>query len=179
MDEVDAVVVGAGVVGLACARTLALQGLQVVVLEATTAYGSGTSSRNSEVVHAGLYYTPGSLKARLCVRGRELLYAYCADRGVAARRCGKLLVATRDADLPQLQQIRQRAAACGVTDLQPLDAAQVQALEPRAAGRGGAVVTVQRHRRQPRPDDRAAGRCAERRCAVRGGQPLRRRAARG
>ena len=130
MDEVDAVVVGAGVVGLACARALALQGLQVLLLETATAYGSGTSSRNSEVVHAGLYYTPGSLKARLCVRGRQLLYAFCAERGVPFKRCGKLLVATREADLPQLQTIRQRAADCGVDDLQPLDAAQVQALEP-------------------------------------------------
>jgi L-2-hydroxyglutarate oxidase LhgO len=130
VDEVDAVVVGAGVVGLAVARALALQGRQVVILEQANAYGTGTSSRNSEVVHAGLYYEPGSLKARLCVQGRELLYAYCAARGVGVRRCGKLLVATRDDDLPKLDAIHARAAACGVADLRPLTRAQALALEP-------------------------------------------------
>ena len=130
MDEVDAVVVGAGVVGLAIARALAQQGLQVVILEQATAFGTGTSSRSSEVVHAGLYYPSGSLKARLCVRGRELLYAYCAERGVGAQRCGKLLVATRDDECAKLDAIRTHAAACGVTDLQPLTRAQALALEP-------------------------------------------------
>ena len=133
LDVVDAVVVGAGVVGLACARALADAGLAVVALEAATAYGTGTSSRNSEVVHAGLYYEPGSLKARLCVRGRELLYAYCAARGVGVRRCGKLLVATRAAETARLDTIRTRAAACGVTDLQPLTRDQALALEPALA----------------------------------------------
>ena len=133
VDAVDAVVVGAGVVGLAVARALALQGLSVVILEAATAHGTGTSSRNSEVVHAGLYYAPGSLKARLCVRGRELLYAYCAERGVEVRRCGKLLVATRKDDVPKLDTIRARAAACGVNDLQPLTRAQALAMEPALA----------------------------------------------
>ncbi|MCA0239743.1 MAG: NAD(P)/FAD-dependent oxidoreductase [Proteobacteria bacterium] len=130
MDEVDVLVIGAGVVGLACARALALQGRAVVIVEAAGQFGSGTSSRNSEVVHAGLYYEPGSLKARLCVRGREMLYDYCAARGVAAQRCGKLLVATRAADVAQLEPIRRRAAACGVHDLQPLDGAALRALEP-------------------------------------------------
>lgn len=130
MDEVDVIVVGAGVVGLATARALALQGHSVVILESATAHGTGTSSRNSEVVHAGLYYAPGSLKARLCVRGRNLLDAYCADRGVGVRRCGKLLVATRDDDMPRLETIRARAIACGVHDLQPLTRAQALALEP-------------------------------------------------
>ena len=130
MDEVDAVVVGAGVVGLAIGRALALQGLQVVILEQATAFGTGTSSRNSEVVHAGLYYPPGSLKARLCVQGKALLYAYCAERGVGIRRCGKLLVATRDDDLHKLDTIRAHASACGVDDLQPLTRAQALALEP-------------------------------------------------
>ncbi len=130
MDEVDVLVIGAGVVGLACARALALQGRSVVIVEAAAQFGSGTSSRNSEVVHAGLYYEPGSLKASLCLRGRELLYAYCAERGVAAQRCGKLLVATREADAPKLDAIRQRAAACGVHDLQPLDGTALRALEP-------------------------------------------------
>ena len=93
-DQVDCVVVGAGVVGLAVARALALQGREVMVLEAADAIGTGTSSRNSEVVHAGLYYPTGSLKALLCVQGRDLLYTYCAEHGVPHRRCGKLLVAT-------------------------------------------------------------------------------------
>ncbi len=130
MDEVDAVVVGAGVVGLAIGRALALRGLQVVILEQATAFGTGTSSRNSEVVHAGLYYPPGSLKALLCVQGRELLYAYCAERGIGVQRCGKLLVATRGDDLPKLDTIRSHAAACGVHDLQPLTRTQALALEP-------------------------------------------------
>ena len=104
-DRVDCVVVGAGVVGLAVARALALQGREVMVLEAANAIGTGTSSRNSEVIHAGLYYPTGSLKARLCVQGRDMLYAYCAERGVAHRRCGKLLVATSPAQLPGLESI--------------------------------------------------------------------------
>ncbi|MBN8510234.1 MAG: FAD-dependent oxidoreductase, partial [Burkholderiales bacterium] len=97
MDSVECVVVGAGVVGLAVARALALAGHEVVVLEAEAAVGTGTSARNSEVIHAGLYYPPGSLKARLCVRGRERLYAYCAARGIGHRRLGKLVVATEPA----------------------------------------------------------------------------------
>lgn len=129
-DSVDAVIVGAGVVGLAITRALALQGLQVVLIEQATAFGTGTSSRNSEVVHAGLYYPAGSLKAELCVRGREQLYAYCTERGVPVQRCGKLLVATRADDLPKLDRIRTHATACGVHDLQPLTQAQAQALEP-------------------------------------------------
>lgn len=130
MDEVDVLVAGAGVVGLASARALALRGLSVVLVEAETAFGTVTSSRNSEVVHAGLYYGAGSLKAELCVRGRGLMYAYCAERGVGVRRCGKLIVATREQDLPKLDTIRAHARACGVHDLQPLTGAQARALEP-------------------------------------------------
>jgi len=130
MESLDTVVVGAGVVGLAVARALALAGHEVVVLEAAAAIGTGTSSRNSEVIHAGLYYPPGSLKARLCVQGRDLLYAYCAAHGVEHRRCGKLIVATDAAQEPGLRALRQRAEACGVHDLQWLDAAQARALEP-------------------------------------------------
>jgi len=130
VDEVDVIVVGAGVVGLAAARALALQGLEVVIVERETTHGTGTSSRNSEVVHAGLYYAPGSLKAKLCVRGRELLYAYCAERHVAVQRCGKLLVATSEAERTQLERIHERARACGVPDLQTLTRAQALALEP-------------------------------------------------
>lgn len=130
MEEVDCVVVGAGVVGLAVARALALAGREVLLLEAAEAIGTGTSSRNSEVIHAGLYYPPGSWKARLCVRGRELLYDYCATHGVAHRRCGKLIVATDASQEPSLRALRERAAACGVHDLEWLDGAQARALEP-------------------------------------------------
>ena len=94
MDQIECVVVGAGVVGLAVARALALAGHEVFVLEAASAIGTGTSSRNSEVIHAGIYYAAGSLKARLCLQGKQQLYAYCAERGIGHKRCGKLLVAT-------------------------------------------------------------------------------------
>ena len=117
MDRVDCLVVGAGVVGLACARALAQAGLEVVITEREGLIGSGVSARNSEVIHAGLYYPRGSLKARLCVRGRHLLYAFCAERGIAHRRCGNLLVATRARDEARLEAIREhgrgtRSTAC-------------------------------------------------------------------
>lgn len=131
MDKVDCVVIGAGVVGLAVARTLALQGREVMVLEALDAIGTGTSSRNSEVIHAGIYYASGSLKARLCVQGKQLLYAYCAERGIAHRRCGKLIVATSKAQVAQLSAIIDRARANGVHDLQLLTREQALALEPQ------------------------------------------------
>ncbi len=136
MDHVEIAVIGAGVVGLAVARELALRGLEVVVIEAAAAIGTGISSRNSEVIHAGLYYPAGSLKARLCVRGKALLYDYCAARGIAHRRCGKLVVATREADLPRLQQLAASGAANGVDDLRLLTRDQALALEPalQAAG---------------------------------------------
>lgn len=130
MERVDVVVIGAGVVGLGVARALAMAGREVVVLEAASAIGTGTSSRNSEVVHAGLYYAPASLKARLCLRGRELLYDYCAARGIGVRRCGKLVVATDVAQERALHALMQRGLACGVHDLQRLDAAEAIALEP-------------------------------------------------
>jgi L-2-hydroxyglutarate oxidase LhgO len=130
MEAVDAVVIGAGVVGLAVARALAQQGHETVVLERSDAIGSATSSRNSEVLHAGLYYPSGSLKARLCVAGREALYAYCESHGVAHRRCGKLLVATSEAQRGRLAEIEAQARRNGVTDLRSLDAAQARALEP-------------------------------------------------
>lgn len=133
MDKVDCVVIGAGVVGLAVARALALQGREVIVLEAADAIGTGTSSRNSEVIHAGIYYTQGSLKARLCVQGKQMLYAYCAERGIAHKRCGKLIVATDVSQIPQLQAIQAKAAANGVGDLEWLTAEQAQALEPNLA----------------------------------------------
>ena len=130
-DIQDCVVVGAGVVGLAVARALALAGHEVLLLEAAAGIGSGISSRNSEVIHAGIYYPPGSLKAGLCVRGKELLYAYCSERGIGHRRCGKLIVASGVEQFAQLQQIEDRARANGVHDLVRLSAAQAQLLEPQ------------------------------------------------
>ena len=130
METVDAVVIGAGVVGLAVARVLALQGFETLLLERADGIGTGTSSRNSEVIHAGIYYATGSLKARLCVNGRQRLYAYCASHGIAHRRCGKLLVATSEAQRAGLAQIQAQAAQNGVDDLQLLDAAAVRAMEP-------------------------------------------------
>ncbi len=130
MDRVDVAVIGAGLVGLATARALALAGREVVILEAEDAIGTHTSSRNSEVIHAGIYYPQGSLKARACVAGRERLYAYCAERGVPHRRCGKLIVATDAAQEEELEGIRRKAHANGVTDVAPVSLAQVHAWEP-------------------------------------------------
>jgi L-2-hydroxyglutarate oxidase LhgO len=129
MDRVDALVIGAGAVGLAVARALAQGGRETIVAEAQTAIGQGVSSRNSEVIHAGLYYTPGSLKARLCVRGKELLYALCASHGVDHRNCGKLVVANSDAEAMALRGLQDRAAANGVP-VQWLEAPEARALEP-------------------------------------------------
>ena len=129
-EQVDTVVIGAGVVGLAVARALALQGREVMVLEAADAFGTGTSARNSEVIHAGIYYPAGSLKARLCVQGKQMLYDYCAERGIAHQRCGKLIVATSADQVDELRAIQQRAAANGVHDLRLLTRAEAQALEP-------------------------------------------------
>jgi L-2-hydroxyglutarate oxidase LhgO len=130
LERVDCVVIGAGVIGLAVARQLAMAGRDVILLEATDCIGSGTSSRNSEVIHAGIYYPKGSLKALLCVQGRDLLYAYCAERGVPYKRCGKLLVATEASQLPKLDEIVAKAQANGVMDLARMSVAEVAALEP-------------------------------------------------
>ncbi|HRL21051.1 MAG TPA: NAD(P)/FAD-dependent oxidoreductase [Alcaligenes sp.] len=129
-NDVDCVVLGAGVVGLAIARELAQQGMDVLLIEQTPGIGNGVSSRNSEVIHGGIYYTPGSLKARLCVQGKEQLYDYCQERHIDHARCGKLIVATDAAQEPALRQLQDNAHACGVHDLQWLDAQQAQALEP-------------------------------------------------
>ncbi len=133
MDHVDCIVIGAGVVGLAVGRALALAGREVLVLESEASIGTGISSRNSEVIHAGIYYATGSLKARLCVQGKALLYQYCADRGIGHRRCGKLLVATTPEQVAQLSSIAQRAALNGVNDLMMLAGAQARAMEPALA----------------------------------------------
>ncbi|NMG54468.1 FAD-dependent oxidoreductase [Aromatoleum aromaticum] len=130
METIDCAIIGAGVVGLACARALAAAGREVVVIEREATFGTGVSSRNSEVIHAGLYYAPGSLKARLCVEGREMLYAFCQERAIPHARCGKLIVAARAGQADALRQIRTRAEANGVGDLRELDRAAVAALEP-------------------------------------------------
>jgi L-2-hydroxyglutarate oxidase LhgO len=130
MERVEAVVVGAGVVGLAVARALAMAGREVVILEAEDAIGTHTSSRNSEVIHAGIYYPKDSLKARACVAGRELLYEYCAAHGVPHRRSGKLIVATDERQLAELEAIQRKAHANGVTDVVWMTRAQASALEP-------------------------------------------------
>ncbi|MCM2251697.1 MAG: NAD(P)/FAD-dependent oxidoreductase, partial [Ramlibacter sp.] len=129
MDQVDAIVIGAGIVGLAVARALAQSGRETIVAEAQRAIGQGVSSRNSEVIHAGIYYPPGSLKARLCVRGKQLLYGLCASHGVNHRNCGKLLVATTDAEAAALRGLQARAGANGVP-VQWLEAHEARVMEP-------------------------------------------------
>ncbi len=122
--------IGAGVVGLAVARALARSGREVIVLEAEDAIGTGVSSRNSEVIHAGIYYTQGSVKALTCVAGRKRLYDYCAARGVPHRRCGKLIVASSEDEIPGLRGLEAKARANGVDDIEWLDGADARALEP-------------------------------------------------
>jgi L-2-hydroxyglutarate oxidase LhgO len=130
MDRVECVVIGAGVIGLAVARRLAQAGREVVVLEAAEGIGTVTSSRNSEVIHAGIYYPAGSWMARMCVSGKRALYAYCADHGIPHRNCGKLIVATTPKETEKLQAIRAHAEANGVLDMQTLSGEAARALEP-------------------------------------------------
>jgi len=130
VERLDVVVIGAGVVGLAIARALALAGREVVVLEAEDAIGTHTSSRNSEVIHAGIYYPQGSLKARSCVEGKQLLYEFCNSHGVPYRRCGKLIVATDEKQAAELGVIRQKAHANGVTDLDWISKEEALQMEP-------------------------------------------------
>jgi len=129
-ERIDCAIIGAGVVGLAIARALAMRGREVVILEAADAIGTGTSSRNSEVIHAGIYYAKGSLKAKHCVAGKHMLYDYCPSHGVDFKNCGKLIVATNDKQLETLSEIQTKAGNNGVPDLQELDAKQVHSLEP-------------------------------------------------
>jgi L-2-hydroxyglutarate oxidase LhgO len=135
MEKVGAVVIGAGVVGLACARALAQQGVETIILERHAAFGTETSARNSEVIHAGLYYPSGTLKARLCVTGRHLLDDFCASHGVNYRRCGKLVVATSPGQEDKLQALARQADANGVDDLRLLTALQACTLESELACR--------------------------------------------
>jgi L-2-hydroxyglutarate oxidase LhgO len=130
MDKVECVVIGAGVIGLAIARRLARAGREVIVLEAAEGIGTVTSSRNSEVIHAGIYYPAGSLMAQMCVSGRRALYEYCLDHGIPHRNCGKLIVATTARETEKLQSIKAHAEANGVLDMQTLSGQDARALEP-------------------------------------------------
>jgi L-2-hydroxyglutarate oxidase LhgO len=131
MDAIDTLIAGAGVIGLACADALARAGREVVVVESESLYGSGVSARNSEVIHSGVYYAPGSHKARLCVPGRRLLYEFCERHGVPHRRCGKLIVATREDQRPELEKLHARGEANGVESLRLIDGAEARAMEPQ------------------------------------------------
>src|SRR2546430_6240624 len=130
MDKVDCVVIGAGVIGLAVARRLALSGREVIVLEAAEGIGTVTSSRNSEVIHAGIYYKAGSWMARMCVSGKHALYRYCDEHGIPYRNCGKLIVATTAKETEKLQSIRAHAEANGVAGMQTLSGDAARTLEP-------------------------------------------------
>ena len=152
MERVDCIVIGAGVIGLAVARRLALDGREVVVLEAEEAIGTHTSSRNSEVIHAGIYYTPGSLKAQLCVPGRQALYRYCEDHGIGHRRCGKLIVAAHDTQRPaalDALKLHAQAGANGVDDLRRLPARTPSPWSRSSPVKAALLVAVHRDHRQP------------------------------
>lgn len=133
MEKVDCVIIGAGVIGLAIAREISARGMETIILERASAFGTETSSRNSEVIHAGIYYAPGSLKSRLSVKGRAMLYEYASDRGIPHRRCGKLIVATNPEQEAELATIAEKARACGVADLVLLSGAEAIAMEPSLA----------------------------------------------
>lgn len=136
MDRVGCVVIGAGVVGLACARALAIAGHEVIILERESLIGSITSSRNSEVIHAGIYYGKDSNKARLCVKGRDMMYAHCQSRGIPHKNCGKLIVATDESQVEGLANIQKRAADNGVDNLTFVDPAKVREMEPNVTCHG-------------------------------------------
>ena len=128
-DKLDCIVIGAGVVGLAIARAMVIAGRDVIVLEAEAQVGVHSSSRNSEVIHSGIYYPDNSLKARLCVRGKQLLYEYCESHHVAYQRIGKLIVATNERDLDELHRLQEQAERNGVDDLRLLNSEEVHELE--------------------------------------------------
>ncbi|HSN39903.1 MAG TPA: FAD-dependent oxidoreductase, partial [Burkholderiales bacterium] len=138
-ERIDCAVIGAGVVGLAIARRLALSGREVVILEAEDAFGTHTSARNSEVIHGGIYYPTGSLKARLCVAGKKALYRYCAEHEVNHKRIGKVIVATDEAQLAGLKKYKQQGETNGVDDLQWLERDALAALEPAVPGVAGVL----------------------------------------
>ena len=162
--QCECVVVGAGAVGLAIGRALAQAGRDVVVLEKNPQIGMETSSRNSEVIHAGIYYSKDSLKARLCVRGRDLLYAFCESHGVAHKRLGKLIVATHTGQDEELAAILSRAAGNGVTDLKAARESGDRHAGARTFRDRGAALALHRHHRQPPLYAGAVGGCGKRRC---------------
>lgn len=133
MERVDVVVIGAGVVGLATARALALNGREVLVLERHGVFGAESSSRNSEVIHAGIYYRPDGMRARLCVRGKKLLYRYCAERQISHERSGKLVVAHGEEEIARLHALRENARASGVNDVSIIPGREACAIEPELA----------------------------------------------
>src|SRR3712207_5212037 len=137
--KMDILVIGAGVVGLAIARALALRDHSVIVAEATGGIGNGVSSRNSEVIHGGMYYPSGSLRARHCVAGRRMLYEFCNSHGVPHRKCGKLIVATNDLEQAKIEGIHQQGLANGVEGLQLISGAEARALEPELACTGAVL----------------------------------------
>ncbi|MDH3911726.1 MAG: NAD(P)/FAD-dependent oxidoreductase [Rhodospirillales bacterium] len=132
-SDIETIVIGAGVIGLAAGRALAEAGQEVLVLEQAALVGSEISARNSEVIHAGLYYPPGSLKARFCVEGRKALYQFCRENGVIANRCGKLVVATQESEVPKLEALAENAKANGIRDPVLLSGAEARSLEPALA----------------------------------------------
>lgn len=132
-SDIETLVIGAGVIGLAVGRALAEAGQEVLILERASQIGAETSSRNSEVIHAGLYYPPGSLKARFCVAGKAALYRFASENGVAVTRCGKLVVASRASEIPKLRALAENARANGVDDLVALDETEARTLEPALA----------------------------------------------
>jgi L-2-hydroxyglutarate oxidase LhgO len=136
-ETTDAIVIGAGVVGLAVARRLALEGREVLVLESQGSFGQESSSRNSGVIHAGIYYPPGSLKAHSCIRGKQMLYDYCDRRNIAARRCGKLIIASSEEQLARLRALQDNAVHSGLDDLQWLEQEQVAGMEPDVRASAG------------------------------------------
>ncbi|RWW32377.1 hypothetical protein GW17_00002952, partial [Ensete ventricosum] len=129
-ETADVVVIGAGVVGIAVARELASRGREVLVVEAASTFGTGTSSRNSEVIHAGIYYPPKSLKAGLCVKGRKLLYKYCCERGIPHRQTGKIIVATSFPQIPKLEHLLRSGKENGIEDLRLMEGFQAMQMEP-------------------------------------------------
>src|SRR5215218_3142450 len=130
----DVAIAGGGIVGLATARALAMRGRRVIVLERERELGGHQTSHNSGVIHAGIYYAPGTMKARLCVEGAAALYEYCAEHGIAAERCGKLVVAVDEGELERLDELERRARANGVQDLARLGPGEIAAVEPAATG---------------------------------------------
>ena len=158
IGRVDTIVAGAEVVGLTIARALSLAGREVLVIDSEATIGSGISSRNSEVIHAGLYYPPGSLKAQLCVAGREIALCVCTQRGITHKRVGKLIVATQAGQEVKLDSIMTNALACEVRDISRIDANEARALRTATPMRRRACLSIDWHNRQSRAHALIAGR---------------------